>query len=383
MYLDQRLHHFLQLYRGIIMLIKDLTEVKYKDELEALKANDTYNKPENWNLSPQMVLEFICGSDTIYDHQGKTFEIKKKWYGNKEVVEAAVITLTTDRGLLLVGIPGTGKTLLSELLSSAICNDSTNTIQGMQGLTIEDIKYSLNYNMLLTKGPSLECIIKSPIYVGMETGKLVRFEELTRCLLPIQDSLISIMSDKVLMVPEIHSHLVQGKRGFNIIATSNTLDKGVNEMSYALKRRFNFVEIPTISSLSEEISMLKAQVQPFLNQNQIDITIKEDVTKLIATIFLELRDGKTIDGAPIEELTNSVSSADGIGIMKNYYSELYYYNDSKEFPSLIVKHIKSLFNRFPEGDQKALLGYFNTIVKNRSKKDELWSALHKGIAYLK
>jgi MoxR-like ATPase len=253
----------------------------------------------------------------------------------------------------------------------------------MQGLTIEDIKYSLNYNMLLTKGPSLECIIKSPIYSGMESGKLVRFEELTRSLLPIQDSLISIMSDKVLMVPEIHNHLVQGKRGFNIIATSNTLDKGVNEMSHALKRRFNFVEIPTISSLLEEISMLTSQVQPFLTQNQIDITIKEDITKLIATIFLELRDGKTIDGSPIEELNNSVSSADGIGIMKNYYSELYYYNNKKESPALIVKHIKSLLNRFPEGDQKAVLGYFNTIVKNRSKQDELWAALYKGISYLK
>jgi MoxR-like ATPase len=366
-----------------MMLIKDLAEVKYKEELDALIANDTYNKPENWKLSPQKVLEFICGSNTKYQYQGKAYEIKKKWYGNKEVVEAAVITLTTDRGLLLVGIPGTGKTLLSELLSAAICGDSTNTIQGMQGLTIEDIKYSLNYNMLLTKGPSLECIIKSPIYSGMESGKLVRFEELTRSLLPIQDSLISIMSDKVLMVPEIHNHLVQGKRGFNIIATSNTLDKGVNEMSHALKRRFNFVEIPTISSLLEEISMLTSQVQPFLTQNQIDITIKEDITKLIATIFLELRDGKTIDGSPIEELNNSVSSADGIGIMKNYYSELYYYNNKKESPALIVKHIKSLLNRFPEGDQKAVLGYFNTIVKNRSKQDELWAALYKGISYLK
>lgn len=369
--------------RGIMVLIKDLTEVKYKDELEALRANDTYNKPVNWNLSPQKVLEFICGSNNKYTYQGKTYEIKKKWYGNKEVVEAAVITLTTDRGLLLVGIPGTGKTMLSELLSAAICNDSTNTIQGMQGLTTEDIKYSLNYNMLLTKGPSLDCIIKSPIYVGMETGKLVRFEELTRCLLPIQDSLISIMSDKVLMVPEVHSHLVQGKRGFNIIATSNTLDKGVNEMSYALKRRFNFVEIPTISSLSEEISMLTSQVQPFLTQNEIDITINEDVTRLIATIFLELREGKTIDGAPIEELSNSFSSADGIAIMKNYYSELYYYNNKKESPNLIVKHIKSLLNRFPEGDQKSVLGYFNTIVKNRSKQDDLWASLYKGISYLK
>ncbi|MDR3200243.1 MAG: AAA family ATPase, partial [Spirochaetales bacterium] len=241
---------------------RPLAETRFKEELEALAAGDKGKKPANWTLSPQAVRTFILGADKPLEHNGKKVPVTKKFYGDDAMVERAIVTLAGNRGLMLVGEPGTAKSMLSELLSAAISGNSANTIQGSAGTSEDSIKYSWNYAMLLAKGPVPEALVPGPVYIGMEQGIVTRFEEITRCPLEIQDSLISIMSDRVLHIPELGEDGVRfAKAGFNVIATANTRDKGINEMSSALKRRFNFETVEPVKSVELEGRIIKEQCE--------------------------------------------------------------------------------------------------------------------------
>src|SRR5690242_606838 len=185
-------------------------EMIYARELAALVVNDEGPKPIGWRLSPRSVRTFIVGSDEQalkHEWEGKQAKtvITRKFYGDDVLIERAVISLAGNRGLLLVGEPGTAKSMLSELMAAAIAGISTNTIQGTAGTTEDQIKYSWNYALLLAEGPSQRALVPAPLYIGMTQGILTRFEEITRCPPEIQDSMVSILSDKVLMVPELDS----------------------------------------------------------------------------------------------------------------------------------------------------------------------------------
>ena len=221
-------------------------EELYKKELEALIANETDPIPTGWKMSPRSVRTYICGGKA-----GNTV-ITPKYIGHERLVEIAIATLVTDRALLLIGEPGTAKSWLSEHLTAAINGCSTNVIQGTAGTTEEQIRYSWNYAMLIANGPSPEAMLKSPVFNAMENGSIARVEEISRCASEVQDALISILSEKRISVPELNME-IPAKKGFSVIATANTRDKGVNEMSAALKRRFNIVVLPTPASLETEI----------------------------------------------------------------------------------------------------------------------------------
>jgi MoxR-like ATPase len=205
-----------------LKLIKPPVEVQYAEELAALAALDKDNeKPENWKLSPKAVRTFIIGDKN---------KIAQKYFGDDALVERCIITLAGNRGLMLVGEPGTAKTMLSELLSAAVSGTSVNTVQGTAGTTDDNIKYSWNYALLLAKGANRDSLVPAPLYIGMEKGIITRFEEITRCPSEIQDALISVMSDKVMSVPEFgEDGFLFAKPGFNIIGTANTRDRGVND----------------------------------------------------------------------------------------------------------------------------------------------------------
>ena len=144
-------------------------------------------------------------------------------------------------------MPGTAKSWVSEHLAAAISGDSTRLVQGTAGTGEEQLRYGWNYAELLSRGPSFDALVPSPIMRAMQEGRIARVEELTRIPADVQDTLISILSEKTLPVPELGAE-VQALRGFNIIATANNRDKGVNELSSALKRRFNTVVLPVPSS---------------------------------------------------------------------------------------------------------------------------------------
>src|SRR4051794_1126956 len=229
-------------------------EILYAEELDALMKAEKYALPEGWRMSPRSVLTYICGGKC-----GK-LDITPKYIGHQRLVEIAISTLVTDRALLLIGEPGTAKSWLSEHLAAAITGDSTKVVQGTAGTTEEQIRYTWNYAMLIARGPSHESLIKSPVFRAMESGTIARFEEITRCAAEVQDALISLLSEKRVSVPELQTE-VPAAKGFSMIATANTRDRGVNDMSAALKRRFNMVVLPTPATLEVEIDIVRKRVK--------------------------------------------------------------------------------------------------------------------------
>src|ERR1700679_758355 len=247
-------------------VLRPAAEELYAAELEALAKADKDPRPPGWKLSPRAVRSFICGSDKPL--------ILRKFYGDDTLVERSAIGLASNRGLLLVGETGTAKSMLSELLSAAISGTSTNAIQGSAGTTEDSIKYSWNYALLLAEGPSLRALVASPLYVGIRDGMLVRFEEITRCPPEIQDSLVSVLSEKVMMVPELDGadRVLHARPGFNVIGTANIRDRGVHAMSSALKRRFNFETVHPIRELKLEVDLVIRECERLLTQSNVEIS---------------------------------------------------------------------------------------------------------------
>src|ERR1044071_7297988 len=194
-------------------ILRQHAEHQFAEELEALAKNDSDRKPPNWKLSPQSVVTYLLGGKLK-----NGFEVSPKYIGNKRLMEIAVATLTTDRALLLYGLPGTAKSWVSEHLSAAVSGDSTMIVQGTAGTGEEGVRYGWNYARLLAEGPSQNALVETPVMRSMKEGKIVRIEELTRIGADVQDTLITILSEKMLPVPELNIQ-VQAVKGFNVIAT--------------------------------------------------------------------------------------------------------------------------------------------------------------------
>jgi len=366
-------------------MLKPPVEVLYKDELEALKKNDKEIKPKNWMLSPRAVRTFILGSSKPLLYKKKEIIINKKFFGNDVLVERCIITLAGNRGLMLVGEPGTAKTMLSELLSAAICGCSTNTVQGTAGTTEDMIKYSWNYALLLAKGPSMEALVEAPLFVGMKNGIITRFEEITRCPSEIQDSLISILSDKVLNIPELGDEgLLFGNPGFNIIGTANTRDKGVNEMSSALKRRFNFETIFPIKDVSLEAKIIINEVEKLREQNNIEMEVDSDIANILASTFHELREGISSTGIRIDKPSSVMSTAEAVSVYYQTMMTAYYYGDSKISIDSMVQNILGAALKESRDDLEKLRNYFNVIVKSKAVEGgELWEKYYEARKWIK
>ncbi|MFO0553643.1 MAG: DUF5682 family protein [Polyangiaceae bacterium] len=282
-------------------------EVLYADELARLAASDSAPRPPGWRLSPRAVRAFIVGDEAL--------GLRKKFVGHTSLVDRAMVALATSRGLMLVGEPGTAKSLLSELLAAAISGDSTLTIQGSAAATEDQIKYSWNYALLLAEGPTPRALVPSPLYVGMQRGAIVRFEEITRCPLEIQDALLGALSDRVLAVPELdQANMLFARAGFNVIATANTRDLGVNEMSAALKRRFNFETVFPIRDHETELALVREETRRALARSGVPQAPPDDVLELLVTTFRELRAGQTKDGQSLDRPSTAMSTAEAVSV---------------------------------------------------------------------
>lgn len=366
-------------------LLRPPVEVRYREELKALKAADSGKRPENWQLSPRAVRTFILGSKAPIEYEGGIVTIGKKYFGNDALVERCIITLAGNRGLMLVGEPGTAKTMLSELLSAAISGVSTNTIQGTAGTTEDMIKYSWNYALLLAKGPSREALVPSPLYVGMEQGLLTRFEEITRTPAEVQDSLISVLSDKVLNVPELGDEgILFARPGFNVIGTANTRDKGVNEMSSALKRRFNFETVMPVREVALEKQIILNEVRGLAAESHIDMPVDEDVAELLATTYHELREGVSSMGHRIDSPSAVMSTAEAVSV---YYQTMiggYYYGDESMDVDSLVQNLVGALSKENKEDLGRVKDYFNTVIKDKAGKEGgLWKQYYEARKWLK
>ena len=336
-------------------------------------------------LSPKAVRTFILGSTQPIEYEGKEVRIGKKYYGNDVLVERCIVTLAGNRGLMLVGEPGTAKTMLSELLSAAISGVSTNTIQGTAGTTEDMIKYSWNYALLLAKGPSREALVPAPLYIGMERGILTRFEEITRTPAEIQDSLISVMSDKILNVPELgDSGFLFARPGFNVIGTANTRDKGVNEMSSALKRRFNFETVMPVREVAVEKQIIINEVNQLARESHVHMEADEDVAQLLASTYHELREGISSYGHRIDKPSAVMSTAEAVSV---YYQTMltgYYYGEKRMSVDCLVQNLVGAVSKENKEDLGKVREYFNTVVKDKSGKEGgLWKQYYDARKWLK
>jgi MoxR-like ATPase len=283
-------------------------EVRYADELARLTAADTAARPPGWALSVQAARRFVIGDDRL--------GVSRKFVGDPSLIDRALITLATSRGLMLVGDPGTAKSLLSELLAAAVSGDSTLTIQGGAATTEDQIRYSWNYALLVADGPSTRSLVPAPLLRGMAEGRTVRFEEITRCPLEVQDCLLSPLSDRVLAIPELTGPdaMVFARDGFNIIATANTRDRGVNDMSSALKRRFNFETVFPIADFDTELALVADEATRLLQRSGVTAEPRRDVLEVLVTTFRELRSGETARGDSMERLSAVMSTAEAVSV---------------------------------------------------------------------
>lgn len=352
-------------------------EQRYADQLAALQASDTGDKPAGWLLSPAAVRDFIRGRREPLVHDGRRVVCERKFYGDDALIERAIITLATQRGLLLIGEPGTAKSMLSELLAAAISGVSHLTIQGSAATTEDQIKYTWNYALLVAKGPSRESLVPAPLYLGMAQGQVVRFEEITRCPLEVQDVIVPVLSERLLVIPELAGEegLLFARPGFNLIATANTRDRGVNEMSAALKRRLNFETVEPIAKLADELELVDREVRRQLDQLGARVQVDRDVTELLVTTFHELRQGKTIESTSIPSPAGVVSTADAVAVGVGAALHARYFGNARLGPEDLVRYLAGAVLREPE-DSKALRAYFDSVAKSRATKSELWKRYH-------
>ncbi|WP_051653875.1 ATP-binding protein [Kitasatospora cheerisanensis] len=281
-------------------------EVRHAEELAALRDADRDPRPPGWQLSLRAARRFVVGDERA--------GISRKFVGNAALVERALVTLATDRGLMLVGEPGTAKSLLSELIAAAVSGTSTLTVQGGAATTEDQIKYGWNYALLVSEGPSPRSLVPAPMLRGMADGRVVRFEEITRCPLEVQDCLLSLLSERVLAIPELDGPdgMVFARAGFNVIGTANTRDRGVNEMSAALKRRFNFETVFPIGDLETEVALVEAESAALLRRSGVEPAPDRDLLEVLVGTFRELRAGA--DGAAGGRSSAVLSTAEAVSV---------------------------------------------------------------------
>ncbi|MGC4093770.1 MAG: AAA family ATPase [Polyangiaceae bacterium] len=334
-------------------------ELSYRHELELLAKEDDAAKPPGWFLSPRAVRTFILGDETR--------KIVRKFVGNPSLVDRAMVALATNRGLMLVGEPGTAKSLLSELLSAAICGNSTLTIQGSAGTTDDHIKYSWNYALLLAEGPTERALVPAPLYTAMKRGHIVRFEEITRCPLEIQDSLLAALSDRVLAVPEMEGSnaMLFANEGFNVIATANTRDLGVNEMSAALKRRFNFETVFPIADYDVEMALVREETARLLARSGVPHVPGPDVLELLVTTFRELRAGLSVDGQAMDRLSVPMSTAEAVSVAYAVGVRSHFLQHSAATPADLVECLLGAAIKTDSEDLARLRRYFEQRVSKR------------------
>ena len=350
-------------------VVRAPAEQVHADELSRLRERDSGPRPQGWLLSPRAVRSFILGDDKL--------GVRRKFYGDDALIDRCIVTLMSDRGLLLVGEPGTAKSMLSELLAAAISGSSVCIIQGTAGTagTTEDqIKYSWNYALLLAEGPTPRALVGGPMHEAMRGGILCRFEEVTRVQPEIQDSLISLLSEKVLHVPELDGDesTVFAQRGFNVLATANIRDRGVHEMSSALKRRFNFETVRPIADRRLETQLVREQTQALLTRAKIEVDFNQDVVELLVTAFNDLRQGVTSDGVVIEKPTAVMSSAEAVSVGYAACLDAHYFGDGEVGGDHVARQLIGTVLKDNPEDGKKLRHYFDVVVKQRAQRQAQW-----------
>lgn len=359
-------------------LLRPHAEQRFAAELDALAASEkadeatrrSHPRPPNWRLSPWSVVTFLLGG-TLADGT----QITPKYVGPRRLIEVAVATLATDRALLLLGVPGTAKTWVSEHLAAAVSGDSTLLVQGSAGTPEEAVRYGWNYARLLAQGPSMAALVPSPVLTAMRTGRVVRIEELTRMPSDVQDALITTLSEKSLPIPELGDQ-VQAVKGFSLIATANDRDRGVNEMSSALRRRFNTVVLPLPADEEDEVGIVLRRVAELgaaLDLPPVPSAAEE--IRRVVRVFRELRTGTTQDGRTrVKSPTATLSTAEAISVVTSGIALAAHFGDGTLRAADVAGGLLGAVVKDPVTDAVAWREYLEAVVRDREGWDDLYRA---------
>ncbi|GED95998.1 ATP-binding protein [Gordonia crocea] len=349
-------------------------EQTYAGELKRLAEADAGSaRPSGWRLSPRSVRSFIVGDPAL--------GISRKFYGDDPLVERAIVTLMSQRGLLLVGEPGTAKSMLSELLSAAISGSSQRVVQGSVGTTEDKIAYTWNYALLIAEGPSERALVQGPLYQAMAAGSICRIEEITRIQPEISDSLIGVLSDKSLHIPELgdDADAVLGARpGFNVIATANLRDRGVNELSSALKRRFNFETVAPLVDRTLQARLIADQTAGLLDEAGVQARLAPDVVELLVDVFSDLRSGATVEGTAVAAPAAVMSAAEAVAVGYAAVLDAHYFDGGVATGAHVARQLLGTVLKDNAEDGPKLDQYFDIVVRGRAKKSKTWAAALDG-----
>lgn len=348
-------------------------EQSFAHELAELKKQDSGTVPANWDMSPQSVVTYILGGKLK-----NGFEVSPKYVGSRRLIEIAVATLTTERALLLYGLPGTAKSWVSEHLAAAISGNSRLLVQGTAGTSEEAMRYGWNYAKLLAEGPSESALVSTPVMQGLKTGKIVRIEELTRISADVQDTLITILSEKTLPVPELNTE-IQAVKGFNVIATANNRDKGVNELSAALKRRFNTVILPLPSSMKEEAEIVQQRVASLSKSLELPAELPALIEiERVVRIFRELRNGVTEDGkTKLKSPSSTLSTAEAIAVVNSGLSLAAHFGSGRMSAHDLAAGLVGAVVKDPVQDKVVWKEYLETVLRTREEWRDIYKACNE------
>ena len=351
-------------------VLRPHAEHEFAHELAALAAADDRERPPSWRLSPWAVVTYLLGG-TLPDGT----VISPKYVGQRRLIEIAVATLATDRALLLLGVPGTAKTWVSEHLAAAISGDSTLLVQGTAGTAEESLRYGWNYARLLAEGPSEAALVPSPVYRAMRSGSIVRVEELTRMPSDVQDALVTVLSEKTLPVPELAGE-VQAVPGFNLIATANDRDRGINDLSAALRRRFNTVVLPLPADPDEEVAIVRRRVAEMGVALRLPkVPPADEEIRRVVTVFRELRGGATEDGrVSLKVPSGSLSTAEAISVVTNGLALAAHFGDGQLNASDVAAGIVGAVVKDPVHDTVAWREYLEAVVRDRAGWSDFYEA---------
>lgn len=351
-------------------LLRSHAEAEFADELAALDQADDKQRPPQWNLSPWAVATYLLGG-TLEDGT----EITAKYLGSRRIIEIAIATLATDRALLLLGVPGTAKTWVSEHLAAAISGDSTLLVQGTAGTNEDAIRYGWNYARLLADGPSRDALVPSPVMRAMEQGTIARVEELTRIPADVQDALITVLSEKTLPIPELDDE-TQARKGFNVIATANDRDKGVNDLSSALRRRFNTVVLPLPDTVEQEVEIVQTRVAALGKTLDLpsDLEALSEIQRVV-TVFRELRSGTTLDQrTTIKSPSATLSTAEAISVMTNGVSLAAHFGSGEIEAADVAAGLVGAVVKDPVQDLIIWHEYLESVMRKRADWTDLYEA---------
>ncbi|MEM7250687.1 MAG: AAA family ATPase [Pseudomonadota bacterium] len=345
-------------------------ERKYAAELSRLRENDSEAKPRGWQLSPRSVRRFILGDAKL--------DISQKFFGDDPLVDRCIVSLMGHQGLMLVGDPGTAKSLLSELLAAAVSGTSDLVVQGSAGVLEDHLRYGWNYALLLAEGPSDKALVPSPVLSAMREGKIARLEELTRCAPEVQDAMISLLSEKTISIPELGpGQEVRAAPGFNVIGTANLRDRGVHDMSSALKRRFNFETVMPIADPAFERNLVARQVEERMAEHESPVPLEENVVDVLVSVFRDLRTGVTDDGASVAMPNSVMSTAEAVNVAHAAVLDAMYLDGAKVSTSHIAKQIRGVVFKDDPEDARRFRSYIDQIVRTRMKGSKAWSEFYK------